>query len=92
MTVLVCLGLMAGPSLPATERWFLMSRHGDCVGVSSLKRKVPELPDNIDPQSFAVFMRQRGYSVTSTRTSVPVGRAYEVRVPQKDLFLRSAER
>jgi hypothetical protein len=57
------------------------------VEVSSLKRKVPEPPDNIDPQSFAVFMRQRGYSVTSTRTSVPVGRAYEVRVPQKDLFL-----
>ena len=55
--------------------------------VGTLKRKVPDLGGINDPRAFAAFMRQKGYQVTSKETSVPVGRAHEVQVPDRDLFL-----
>jgi len=33
----------------AAAEWFLMSRHGECVEIQSLKRKVPELGEVRDP-------------------------------------------
>ena len=87
LTVLACLGFVTGPSVEAAPRWFLMSRHGECVELGTLKRKVPDLGGIDDPQAFAAFMRQKGHQVTSQEASVPAGRAYEVRVPDRDLFL-----
>ena len=87
LIVMAVLGLMVPPSALAGERWFLMSRHGDCADIDTLKRKVPDLGAISDPRAFAGFMRQKGYEVTSTQVSVPKGKAEEVRVPQKDLFL-----
>ena len=83
----VCLSLMTLQTVHAAERWFLMSKHGDCAEVGVLKRKVPDLGDVSDPDAFASFMRQKGYEVTSTPVSVPKGKAQEVNVPQKELFL-----
>jgi len=84
---LACLSLMTPQTAQAAERWFLMSRHGDCAEVGVLKRKVPDLGDVSDPDTFATFMRQKGYEVTSTRVSVPKGKAQEIKVPQQGLFL-----
>ena len=83
--VLVSLGLLTPPTAQAAERYFLMSRHGDCAEVGTLKRKIPDLGEINDPHAFAVFMRQKGYNVTST--PVPKTKAHEVKVPEKDLFL-----
>lgn len=47
-------------SLAASE-WFLMSRHGECVEVQSLKRKAPDLGEIRDPSTFAKLMRDKGY-------------------------------
>jgi len=55
--------------------------------VRVLRRKVPDLGEISDPDTFASFMRQKGYEVTSSRLSVPKGKAQEVKVPQKGLFL-----
>jgi hypothetical protein len=84
---LAYLGLMMLPSARAAERWFLMSRHGDCADVGVLKRKIPDLGEVSEPHAFSSLMRQKGYEVTSTRVSVPKGKAQEVNVPQRDLFL-----
>lgn len=84
---LACLSLMTPTTTQAAERWFLMSRHGDCAEVGVLKRKVPDLGGVSDPDAFASFMRQKGYEVTSSQISVPKGKAQEVNVPQKELFL-----
>ena len=84
---LACLSLVTPPTTQAAERWFLMSRHGDCAEIKVLKRKVPDLGEVNDPDAFASFMRQKGYEVTSTKVSVPRGEAREVKVPQKELFL-----
>lgn len=81
------LGLILPATAQATERWFLMSRHGDCAEVGSLTRKVPDLGDVGDPAAFVSLMRRKGFEVTMTRLEVPSGKAQEVRVPQKGLFL-----
>lgn len=87
MTVLVSLSLVAPPSAQAAERWFLMSRHGECAEVGTLKRKVPDLGEINDPHAFANFMRQKGYEVTSTPAPVPKGKVHDVKVPERDLYL-----
>ena len=71
----------------AAERWFLMARHGECAEVATLKRRVPELGEINDPQAFAALIRGQGYEVVSTPVAVPQGKAHEVKVPQKELFL-----
>ena len=85
LVVLVSLGLLTPPTVQAAERYFLMSRHGDCAEVETLKRKIPDLGAINDPHAFVVFMRQKGYDVTSA--PVPKTKAHEVKVPAKDLFL-----
>jgi len=82
-----CLSLMTPPTTQGAERWFLMSRHGDCAEIGVLKRKVPDLGEINDPDAFARFMRKKGYEVTSAKVSVPRGKAQEVKVPQKELSL-----
>jgi hypothetical protein len=82
-----CVSLTMLPAAEAAERWFLMSRHGDCAEVGVLKRKVPDLGEISDPDAFARFMRQKGYEVTSSRLSVPRGKAQKVDVPHEHLFL-----
>jgi len=45
----------------AASEWLLMSRHGECVEVQSLKRKAPDLGEIRDPSTFAKLMRDKGY-------------------------------
>jgi hypothetical protein len=86
---LICIAAAALPVFPvqAAERWLLMARHGECAEVASLKRKVPELGDVRDPDAFAALMRKQGYEVTANSIALPKGRAQEVKVPAKELFL-----
>jgi len=74
------------PVLAASE-WLLMSRHGECVEVQSLKRKVPDLGDVRDPIAFAKLMREKGYQVSVSEVSTPKGKAVEVKVPERELSL-----
>ena len=76
-----------GPVAVSEPQWFLMARHGECMEVEGLKRKVPDLADIKDPYSFIKFMRQKGHTVTSSEMTKVKGRAVEVKVPEKDLFL-----
>ena len=71
----------------AASQWFLMSRHGECAEIQSLKRKVPDLGDVRDPATFIKFMRDKGYQVTVDEVSTPKGKAVEVKVPERELFL-----
>lgn len=82
-----CFSLITLTTAQAAERWLLMSRHGECAEVGVLKRKVPDLGEVTDPGAFVSFMRRKGYEVTVTPVSVPRGKAQEVKVPQKELFL-----
>lgn len=85
--LVVCLALMITFPVLASEQWFLLSRHGACAKVESLKRKVPDLGVVNDPHAFAALMRKNGHQVTLSPMSLPKGKAFEVTVPEKSLSL-----
>ena len=51
--------LLSTASASSSEKWFLMSRHGECVEVRSLQRKIPDIGNIEDPQSFTMFMEEK---------------------------------
>ncbi len=69
------------------QQWLLMARHGECMEVGTLKRKVPDLGEINDPYSFVKFMRQKGHTVTSAEVIETKGKAVEVKVPEEGLSL-----
>ena len=72
-------------SLAASE-WFLMSRHGECADIISLKRKVPDLGDIRDPDAFVQRMNDKGYQVMVNEVSRLNGEMVEVKVPREGCF------
>ena len=70
-----------------TEKWFLMSRHGECVEIKSLQRKIPDIEGINDPQSFSKLMKEKGYEVITNELKELQGKAVEVNVPDKELSL-----
>jgi len=65
----------------------LMSRHGECAEIQSLKRKVPDLGDIHAPSAFIKLMCDKGYQVMLNEVSTPNGRVVEVKVPERELSL-----
>ncbi len=55
--------------------------------IAAIERKVPDLTGIKNPYSFIKFMRQKGHTVTSSEVTEVKGKAVEVKVPEKDLFL-----
>ena len=64
-----------------------MARHGECEQINSLERKVPDLCDVRDPSAFIKLMRDKGYQVMVNEVSTPKGKAVEVKLPERELFL-----
>jgi hypothetical protein len=85
--VVASLSLVVSSAATAGQQWLLMSRHGECVEIGSLKRKIPDLGDIADPYSFIELMRQRGHEVELNEISAGNGKAVEVKVPYQGLFL-----
>lgn len=75
------------PVAVSGQQWFLMARHGECVEIDKIKRKVPDLGAISDPYTFVKLMQQKGYTVSSAEISETKGKAIEVKVPEKELFL-----
>ena len=70
-----------------SEKWFLMSRHGECAEMKSLQRKVPGIEGINDPQSFSKLMKEKGYEVITNELKELQGKAVEVSVPKEGLSL-----
>ena len=64
-----------------------MSRHGECVELQSLKRKVPDLGEIRDPTAFVKLMREKGHQVIVNEVSISHGKVVEVKVPERELSL-----
>lgn len=71
---------------PSTQ-WYLMSRHGECAAICALQRKVPDMGEIDDPQSFVRLMKGRGYKVIADEPAELQGQAVQVDVPQLELGL-----
>ncbi|NOT94934.1 MAG: hypothetical protein HOP00_01300 [Nitrospira sp.] len=71
----------------ADSEWLLMSRHGECVEIASLIRKVPDLGAIRDPDAFIKLMRDKGHQVGVQILPAPSGKVVEIKVPDRDLSL-----
>ncbi len=85
--LLVSTALISTASANNTEKWFLMSRHGECAEIRSLQRKIPDLGNIEDPQSFIIFMEEKGHKVMSNEMKELQGKAFNVDIPAKGLHL-----
>ncbi len=70
-----------------SEKWFLMSRHGECVEIRALERKIPDIGTINDPQSFIIFMEENGYKVISNVPKELQGKGVQVSIPENELSL-----
>ncbi|NIP39771.1 MAG: hypothetical protein GWO07_16085 [Candidatus Dadabacteria bacterium] len=69
------------------NKWYLMSRHGECAEIKSLRRKIPDMEGVEDPQSFSKIMKEKGYEVIINEPEELMGKAVEVSVPSEGLSL-----
>lgn len=67
--------------------WMLMSRHGGCVELGVLKRKIPEIAAIKSPAEFIKLMRDTGYSVSVQEVAGETAKAVVVEVPARELSL-----
>lgn len=86
---ILCALLLSGIASVAIsgQPWFLMARYGECIDIDKLKRNIPDLGDINDPYSFVRLMQKKGYIASSTEMVAAKGKAIEVNVPEKELFL-----
>ena len=70
-----------------SEKWFLMSRHGECAEIKTLERKIPDIEGINDPESFIKFMEEKGNEVIKNEPKELQGKAVEVSVPKEGLSL-----
>lgn len=76
----------------AQEQWQLMSRHGECSDLSSLKRVFPDMGAIFTPEEFIAFVKRKGLKVTTRDLEVPVGRLRAIEVPERELAMWFADR
>ena len=69
------------------ENWFLMSRHGECAKIESLKRKIPNIGGVNSPEEFLKLMRKQRQKVEVRKMKELEGKAVEISVPDKGLHL-----
>ena len=69
------------------DRWYLMSRHGDCAEISTLARKLPDLPSLNSPASFSRYVQEQGHNVSEQPLNIPNGEAVQIDVPALSLNL-----
>jgi cytochrome b561 len=67
------------------QDWLLMGRHGECVEVSALERKLPEARGTSDPQVIAQRLRDKGIEVKTEAMALPAGHAISMAVPTRGL-------
>lgn len=78
---------LAPESALATDRWFLLARHGECSSMRSLERKFPDIGNTAEPEAFIKFVLAKGLKVSSKSIPVQAGSALEVLVPERELSL-----
>jgi len=69
-----------------------MSRHGECAEITTLQRKIPDLSNITDPQTFIAFMEKKGHNVIvkdlySNERKEIQGMVFDVRIPSEGLSL-----
>lgn len=80
LAVFMLLGCMDRQAHAATKEWKLMGRHGECVPIASLKRKLPDLPDIRSPDDLAAHLdlNRHKYTRNPLKSGPAVAVAFQV--------------
>jgi hypothetical protein len=88
IVTMVLLSILVVPISSHASEWFLMSRHGSCFNIDSLKRKVGDMTDVETPDDFIKLILQKGYDVKIFEPPNLQGNAVNVEVPAKELYIK----
>lgn len=77
--------LVAEATIASQHQWLLLGRHGECVPISALSRKVAAAAELRTPGEFVRHLRANGHVVQESSVPGTGGRAVEVKVPALEL-------
>lgn len=77
---LVCAGALA-------QEWRLLGRHGERASISSLKRKLQDLPDVKTPNEFSAYLESKRLKFTRQVHRAGTSGAIEFQVPDAGLAI-----
>ena len=69
----------------AAQEWSLFGRRGECAPISSLKRKLNDLPEIRTPEEFSVYLESKRLKFTRKEHHAGPGGAVEFQVPDAGL-------
>jgi hypothetical protein len=72
-------------SQAAAQDWSLFGRHGECAPISSLKRKLQDMPEVRTPEEFAAYLDLKRLKFTRQAHQAVGGGAVEFQVPDAGL-------
>lgn len=77
---LVCAGALA-------QEWRLLGRHGECASISTLKRKLQDLPEIKTPNEFSAYLESKRLKFTRQIHQAGTSGAIEFQVPDAGLAI-----
>lgn len=69
------------------QQWYLMARHGECMEINSLVRKLPDIGGVDTPDAVIAFMQSKGYKFIVGKPKELKGEVVFVNSPEKGLDL-----
>ncbi|TWO73328.1 hypothetical protein FN976_00325 [Caenimonas sedimenti] len=69
------------------DAWSLFGRHGECAPISSLKRKLQDLPGIQTPDEFSAYLQSKRLQFTRQNLHAGAAGAVEFQVPEAGLSL-----
>lgn len=78
--------LALAPSV-AAQTWSLVGRHGECAPLSTLKRKLPDIPAVHTPEAFAAYLDSKKLHYTKRAHAVGQAQMIEFQVPEVGLSI-----
>jgi hypothetical protein len=70
-----------------SEKWFLMSREGECAAIGTLEKKVPGAANVNSPTEFVELMNKKGFKTAPVNMPGFDGDIVQVDVAKKGLYL-----
>lgn len=66
LVLALCLWASLSAAAAPAGDWMLLGREGGCAPITSLRRKLPTLPELRSPDALAAWLRAQGHAVTRT--------------------------
>jgi len=76
----------------SAQEWSLFGRHGECAPISSLKRKLQDMPEIRTPDEFSVYLESKRLKFTRQVHQIGASPAVGFEVPDAGLAIVIVQR